>query len=108
MLDGEMILLPPALEEFSGQPFWGVLFLILAIGVTLYSGLSLLRRRRRQDLYYLLLGLYLTLVQLPSVFPSVAEAVGLQQPLDSLAPRLLLAAPAIALFVLGVRARGDG
>lgn len=98
-------MLPPALEEFSRQPFWHILFLLLAVSIALYSALSLLRRRRRQDLYYLLLGLYLTIVQLPVAIPTLGRAVGVEQPVEGFLPRILIATPAMALFVLGVRAR---
>ncbi|MGI5835894.1 MAG: hypothetical protein ACOX87_05295 [Chloroflexota bacterium] len=98
-------MLPPAIQEFSSQPIWSILFLLLAVAIVLYSAWSLLRMRRRQDLYYLLLGLYLTAVQLPAAVPSFAQSVGMGQPVEGLLPRLLVATPAIALFVLGVRAR---
>lgn len=98
-------MLPPALEEFSRLPFWNVLFLLLAVAVAIYSGWALLRRHRRQDLYYLLLGLYLTTVQLPSAFPSLGSVLGIGQAVDGPLPRLLTATPAVVLFVLGVRAR---
>ncbi len=98
-------MLPPALEEFARQPIWSTLFLLLALAVTLFSGWSLLRSRKRQDLYYLLLGLYLTAAQLLLAFPSFRQMLGISWTIDGLLPRLLVAAPAIALFVLGVKAR---
>lgn len=98
-------MLPSALQEFSRQPFWSSLFLLLAAAIALYSGWSLLRGRKRHDLYYMLMGLYLSAVQLPTVNPSLGRAIGVGQPLDGLLPRVLVATPAVALFVLGVRAR---
>ena len=100
-----MIVLPPALQQFSQQPFWSYLFLLLSVAIALYSGWSLLCWRRRQDLYYLLMGLYLTAVQLPAFSPSLGRAIDVGPHLNGLLPRTLVAAPAVLLFVLGVRAR---
>ncbi|MHB1159539.1 MAG: hypothetical protein ACYC3V_04300 [Chloroflexota bacterium] len=98
-------MLPPALEAFSRLPFWNALFLLLPLSIVAYSGWALARRRQRQDLYYLLLGLYLVVVQLPIVFPLLSQPFLLDlHPLE-FSSRFFVALPAIALFVLGVRAR---
>ena len=98
-------MLPSALEQFSRLPFWHGLFLLLAVVVTFYSAWSLARGRKRQDLYYLLLGLYLVAIQLPIAFPSLGSYLGMGQPVTESSIRFLLATPAVVLFVLGIRAR---
>ncbi len=97
--------LPPALESFARLPLWNILFLLLAVGVILFSGWSAWRRRRRQDLLYLLLGFYLMVVQLPIAFSSIGEALHVSASTLDFTPRFLLALPAMLLFVLAVRAR---
>ena len=97
--------LPAGLDAFIRLPFWSPLFLLLSAGIALYSAWSLWRTRQRADVYYTLLGLYLFAVQLPAAVPSVAVALGITCPLSGdLLRRLLLAAPVVALFVLGNRA----
>ncbi len=98
-------MLPPALEGFSRLPFWNILFLLLAAAIVAYSGRSLIRRRHRQDLYYLLLGVYLMLFLMPEAFPSLGRAIGFDLLHAGFSQRFGLALPAITLFVLGVRAR---
>lgn len=98
--------LPPALDAFVRLPVWSPLFLLLAAGIALYGGWSLLRSRQRADLYYMLLGLYLLAVQLPAAVPAVAVALGITCPLSGdMSSRLLVAAPVIVLYILAVRAR---
>lgn len=99
------MVLPPALEAFSRLPFWSILFLLLAVAVAAYSAWSFSRHRQQQDLFYMLLGLYLFVVQLPVVFPSLGEGLRASQPLPGSALGILLAIPAVLLFILGVRAR---
>ncbi|MGE5620016.1 MAG: hypothetical protein ACM3US_12240 [Sphingomonadaceae bacterium] len=94
-------MLPPALEAFSRLPFWNALFLLLSIAIVVYCGWALARRRRRQDLYYLLLGVYLTGFQLLVAVPSL----GFHPSQAAFPLRFALALPPVALFVLGVRAR---
>lgn len=98
-------MLPPALEAFSRLPIWNALFFLLAVVVVLYSGWSLGRRRRRQDLLYLLLGLYLMVAQLPTLSPPLGHALGLDLSKAEFPLRFALALPALVLFILGVRAR---
>ncbi len=97
--------LPPALLAFSSLPFWNSLFMLLALSIAAFSGWALWRRRGRQDLYYLLLGLYLAATQTPIVFPSLGQALGGGLPIAGSGLGFLLAAPAVVLFVLGVRAK---
>ena len=92
------------LESFSRLPFWSPLFLVLAAGITVYSGWSLWRSRERADLYYALLGLYLIAVLLPTAVPAVGLALGITCPLSGgLTNRILLVVPVIVLFVLAGR-----
>lgn len=98
-------MLPAELAAFSRLPIWNVLFLLLAMAVAGYSAWSLVLRRQRQDLYYLLAGLFLAAGQLLIVFPPLDRAVLLGQPVAGSSPGILLAVPAALLFVLGVRAR---
>ncbi len=96
--------LPAGLEAFTRLPFWSPLFLLLSAGIAAYSAWSLWRGRQRADLYYMVLGLYLLAVQLPTAVPAVGLALGVTCPLNGgLTNRLLLAAPVIALFVLASR-----
>ncbi len=96
--------LPPGLDAFSRLPIWSPLFLLLAAGIAVYSGWSLWRERQRADLYYMLLGVYLLAVQLPTAVPAVGLALGVTCPLSGgLTNRLLLAVPVVVLFVLASR-----
>ncbi len=98
-------MIPPALEAFSRMPFWSYLFVGLAAMLAGFGGWSLWHRRHRQDFYYLLLGLYL-LITIPALaVPAVSRELGLDIAQLGLGHRLIVAMPAIALFVLGVRAR---
>lgn len=99
------MVLPPALEAFSRLPFWSIFFLLLAVAVAACSAWSFSRHRQRQDLFYMLLGLYLFAVQLPAVLPSLGEGLWAGQPLPGSTLGILLAIPAVLLFILGVRAR---
>lgn len=100
-------MLPPAIEAFTNLPFWNTLFLLMALAVAVYFGSSLRRTGRRQDLYYTLLGAYLAVVQLPEVFPDAFRLLGITTPALDSPPGLVLALPAVALFILGVRAGGE-
>jgi hypothetical protein len=97
--------LPPALEAFSRLPFWSFFFVGLAAALAVFSGWSLWRRRDRQNFYYLLLGIYLLVMISPLVLPAVASELSLNTSRIGLGERLILALPAITLFVMGVRAR---
>jgi hypothetical protein len=97
--------IPPALEAFSRLPFWSFLFVGLAAALAVFSGWSLWRRRDRQDFYYLLLGIYLLLVLPPLALPAVASELSLDTSRIGLGERLIVALPAITLFVMGVRSR---
>ena len=102
-------MLPPELEAFSRLPFWNALFLTLAVAVAVHSGWMLSRRRERQDLYYLLTGLYLIAIEAPIVFPDVPRSLGLEPPVPGSPVSIALALPAVALFILGLRSsREDG
>jgi len=96
-------MLPPELQSFSRLPFWGVLFFALAVGVLLYSGWSLRRVGGRQNLYFLLMGAYLVLAQLPEVVPSVGDATHLGFSTLGFAGRFFMALPAVVLFIMAVR-----
>lgn len=98
-------MIPPALESFSRMPFWGFLFVGLAAALAVFGGWSLLRRRQRQDLYYFLLGLYLLITIPVLTIPAVPQELGLDAAGLGLGQRLIVALPAIALFVMAVRAR---
>lgn len=100
-----VLALPAGLQAFARLPIWSPLFLLLAAGIVVYSAWSFYRTRARSDVYYMLLGLYLVAVLLPSAVPAVAVATGVTCPLNGdLTSRLLLAAPVIVLFVLASRA----
>ncbi len=98
-------MLPPELQAFSRLPFWNLLFFLLSIGIVLYSLWFLNRTRQRQYLYYLLLGGYLMVVQLPEVVPSFGQSLHFELSKMAFTPRFFVALPAMVLFVLGVRAR---
>ncbi len=92
-------------STLPGLSFWSALFLLLAVAIAAYSGWSLRRQRQRQDLYYLLLGVYLAATQLPAVFPDIDRAMFGGRPVAGSPLGIGLAIPAVALLILGLRAR---
>ncbi len=100
------MVLPPELQAFSRLPVWNTLFFMLAAGIALFAGWSLWRERRRADLYYLLLGLYLVAFQAPAIFPALEPALGISWSWNGdFASRFAAGLPVIGLFILAVRAR---
>jgi hypothetical protein len=98
-------MLPPELQAFSRLPFWHLLFFLLSVAILVYSAWSLSHRGGRQSVYYLLLGAYLVVVQLPEVLPPVGEALHLSFSSLGFTPRFFVALPAVVLFIMGVRYR---
>jgi hypothetical protein len=98
-------MIPPALEAFSRMPFWSFLFVGLAAALAGFGGWSLWRRRGKQDFYYFLLGLYLLVVLTILAIPGVSQELNLNVAKIGLGERLIVAAPAIVFFVMGVRSR---
>lgn len=89
------------LKDFLPTISWNSLAALLALGLVLYGAWSLWRYHKRQDLFAMLLGLYLAALQLPLAIPALGQAFGVTCPLSGDLPsKLVTVAPAAALFLL--------